>query len=232
MDLENVVDNTTLVNLVDNEIIVDNTTVVNLVDNEIIVDNTTLVNLVDNNRTDKNTGHSYLPLYEKLLNKYKYTAKHILEVGIGPPPRISGFIDNGGSIKLWHDYFVNADIWTADIIPLEDIAKDLDNNPRIHIVLADAYDPQGIGYSILKQVKFDFVLDDGPHTLESMIRFIQLYLPLVVDGGILIIEDVQDISWLDILKQHVPEPYKNNVEYYDLRDVKDRYDDIVFVVNK
>jgi len=65
-----------------------------------------------------------------------------------------------------------------------------------------------------------------------MIRFICLYFPLVVDGGILIIEDVQDITWLDILKQHVPEQYKNNVSYYDLRDIKNRYDDIVFVVTK
>jgi cephalosporin hydroxylase len=201
-------------------------------DLENVIDNTSLVNLVDNNRTDKNTRHSYLELYENLLSKYKYTATNILEIGIGPPLLISGFNNNGGSIKLWHDYFVNAHIWAVDIIPLEDIAKDLDNNPRIHIVLSDAYDPQGIGYSILKQVKFDFVLDDGPHTLESMIRFIQLYLPLVVDGGILIIEDVQDISWLDILKQHVPETYKNSVEYYDLRHVKGRYDDIVFVVKK
>lgn len=191
-----------------------------------------LVDLVDNTRTDKNTGHSYLELYDKLLLNYKYNATNILEIGIGPPPRISGFSNNGGSIKLWHDYFVNAQIITADIIPLEDIAQDLLNNPRIHIVLADAYDPHGIGYSILSMMRFDVVLDDGPHTLDSMIRFICLYLPLVNDGGILIIEDVQDITWLDVLKQHVPDQYKDNIECYDLRHIKNRYDDIVFVVKK
>jgi len=191
-----------------------------------------LVDLVDNNRTDKNIGHSYLDLYETLLSKYKYTAKNVLEIGIGPPPRISNLKNNGGSIKLWHDYFVNAQIITADIIPLEDIADDLKNNSRIHVILGDAYDPRGISYSVLSKIRYDFVLDDGPHTLDSMIRFICLYFPLVVDGGILIIEDVQDITWLDILKQHVPEQYKNNVSYYDLRDIKNRYDDIVFVVTK
>jgi len=191
-----------------------------------------LLSLVDNRRTDKNAGHSYLNLYENLLNKYKYTPSNILEIGIGPPPRISGLNDNGGSIKLWHDYFPNAQIYTADIIPLEDIANDLKNNPRIHIILGDAYDPKGESYNILNKIKYDFVLDDGPHSLDSMIRFICLYFPLLNDGGILIIEDVQDITWLDILKQHVPDAYKNNVQFHDLRHIINRYDDIVFVVTK
>jgi hypothetical protein len=191
-----------------------------------------LIDLVDNTRTDKNTGHSYLDLYEKLLHKYKYTAKNVLEIGIGPPQKKSGVNNNGGSIKLWHDYFVNAQIITSDILSSDDIADDLKNNPRIHIVLGDAYDPRSINYGVLSKIRYEVVLDDGPHTLDSMIRFICLYFPLVVDGGILIIEDVQDITWLDILKQHVPEPYKKNVCYYDLRYVKNRYDDIVFVVTK
>jgi hypothetical protein len=41
-----------------------------------------LEELADNTRTDKNTVHSYLPLYEKLLSSKKYTAKNILEIGI------------------------------------------------------------------------------------------------------------------------------------------------------
>ena len=39
-----------------------------------------LLSLVDNRRTDKNAGHSYLNLYELLLNKYKYTTSNILEI--------------------------------------------------------------------------------------------------------------------------------------------------------
>ena len=58
-----------------------------------------LIDLVDNHLTDKNTNHSYLNLYEQLLCNKKYTAKNILEIGIC----------TGGSIKLWKDYFVNAE---------------------------------------------------------------------------------------------------------------------------
>jgi hypothetical protein len=45
----------------------------------------------------------------------------------------------------------------------------------------------------IKNIKFDFILDDAPHTLESMILFIKLYSQIMTDNSILIIEDVQ--SW-------------------------------------
>lgn len=60
---------------------------------------------LDNKYTDKNTIHSYLPLYETLLQPIKETARAVLEVGVY----------KGGSIKLWHDYFKNASIYGCDI---------------------------------------------------------------------------------------------------------------------
>jgi hypothetical protein len=81
-------------------------------------------------------------------------------------------------------------------------------------------------------MKFDLMLDDGPHTLTSMISFITLYSSLMQDDGILIIEDVQAIEWLDELTKVVPEHLKEYISTYDLRNIKNRYDDIVFVINK
>ena len=65
-----------------------------------------LEQIVDNTRTDKNTTHSYLPLYGSLFKDKKETTQNILEIGI----------QNGGSIKLWRDYFINATIYGLDII--------------------------------------------------------------------------------------------------------------------
>ena len=76
------------------------------------------------------------------------------------------------------------------------------------------------------------VLDDGPHTLDSMIQFVQKYSPLLVDDGILIVEDVQDMSWLSSIKAVTPSHLRNCVSTYDLRANKGRYDDIVFVIDK
>jgi hypothetical protein len=47
-----------------------------------------------------------------------------------------------------------------------------------------------------KNLKFDFMLDDGPHTLDSMLKFIKLYSQIMADDGILVIEDVQSWSWI------------------------------------
>jgi len=95
----------------------------------------------------------------------------------------------------------------------------------------DAYSNEFVSNE-LKNIKFDFILDDGPHTLESMKKCINLYLNLLTSDGILIIEDVQSCDWLDILKNEVPDNLKKYIKYYDLRKNKNRYDDIVFVVNK
>jgi hypothetical protein len=84
----------------------------------------------------------------------------------------------------------------------------------------------------MKNIKFDILLDDGPHTLPSMLSFINLYLPLLKDDGILAIEDVQDIAWIDKLRAITPDELKPFIEVYDRRSVNGRYDDIIFVINK
>jgi hypothetical protein len=76
------------------------------------------------------------------------------------------------------------------------------------------------------------MLDDGPHTLESMKQFIKLYSQIMTDDGILIIEDVPNRDWIGILENVVPEHLKPFVKVYDLRPNKNRYDDIVFTIDK
>jgi hypothetical protein len=189
--------------------------------------NMDLAALADNTRTDKNTTHFYLQLYESLLHWRRTTANHVLEIGIGP----SG-TKNGGSIRLWHDYFYVAQIYALDIIPRTDIWPELFSSDRITVFAStDAYDVDFVKLH-LAHVRFDMVLDDGPHTLESMIMFIHLYLPLLSDTGILIIEDVQSIEWIDYLKAAVPTEYSKYIQVYDLRHVKNRYDDLVFAIDK
>lgn len=187
-----------------------------------------LKQLVNNVKTDKNTTHSYLDLYEKLLYTKKNTARNILEIGIGYPG------DNGGSIKLWHDYFINANIYTLDIQHINDVWDEIKNNNRINLITStDGYNEINFKELFLdKNIKFDMMLDDGPHTLESMKQFIKLYSQIMTEDGILMIEDVQAIEWLDELKDVVPENLKKYIRCYDLRANKGRYDDIVFVINK
>jgi hypothetical protein len=54
----------------------------------------------------------------------------------------------------------------------------------------------------------------------------------MTDDGILIIEDVQSLDWIYTLKNEVPENLKKFIKVYDLRRNKNRYDDIVFTIDK
>lgn len=188
-----------------------------------------LVSLIDNTSTDKNTVHSYLELYEKLLSPKKNTAKNILEIGIGDFKE-----KNGGSIKLWKDYFPNAKIYALDILPKNRVLDEIINDNRIVLFTStNAYDEKFFNENFLKKnLKFDLMLDDGPHTLESMKTFIRLYSKVMSDDGILIVEDVQSIDWWPILYREVPQHLKKFVKPYDLRKNKNRYDDMVFTIDK
>ena len=96
-----------------------------------------LEEIVDNQRTDKNTVHSYLPLYQKLLVNKKENAKNILEIGIGDFQGIT----NGGSIKLWHDFFQKATIHALDICHIDNVWVGIKNNDRIKLYTSNnAYD--------------------------------------------------------------------------------------------
>ena len=192
---------------------------------------TTLVELIESvsSYTDKNDVHSYLDTYEDLFVSKKNTAKNILEIGIG------NFREkNGGSIELWNAYFTNAKIYGLDIITPDRVIDKLFHNDNIVIYTeVDAYNEEFFVNTFLNtNIKFDVVLDDGPHSLDSMIQFIKLYSQVMTDDGILIIEDVQDVNWMNILANAVPDHLKQYIELYDLRANKNRYDDLLFVINK
>jgi hypothetical protein len=190
-----------------------------------------LVALVDNTRTDKNTGHSYLEVYDILLKSKKESALNVLEIGIGDGNQGD---TNGGSIKLWNDYFPNAIVHALDILPLNSIWDGIKNNPKIILYTScNAYAENVVQTNFVnKNLKFDFMIDDGPHSLESMVSFIKLYFPLLADDGIMIIEDIPEYHWINTLTNAVPETSKKYIEVYDRRQIKGRYDDILFVINK
>ncbi len=171
--------------------------------------------LVDNTLTDKDTVHSYLDTYEELF-KDRQNISNLLEIGI----------DKGGSLKLWSDYFKNATIHGMDIRNVLEV-KDIE---RTTIDFIDAYDRKNI-----PNKKYDIIIDDGPHTFMSVIRFLFYYLPLLTNDGIAIIEDVQIIGCIDmfnlIIEEHFPE-LRQCVSVYDLRKNKNRYDDILYVIDK
>ena len=172
--------------------------------------------------TDKQTLHSYGPVYEQLLSPLKEKNATILEVGV----------QLGGSLLLWHDFLPksivigidNKDAIDASIMPRMDPL-------RCAVLFMDAYNSGTI--SKVKDLAIngiDFAIDDGPHSLESQQQFLELYLPLLNEGGIAVIEDIQDYSWLESLIPLVSSKY--SYEIVDLRGAKGRYDDLMLIVRR
>jgi len=140
------------------------------------------------------------------LEHKRDSASHILEVGI----------NQGGSIKLWKDFFQNATIHALDVEIgwLRPTAFAV-GDPRISVHVTDAYNETWFRSTFLDTgIRFDMMLDDGPHTLESMQQFIRLHSQVMKPDGILIIEDVQSSDWLPHLVVATPpelQPYIKNV---------------------
>jgi spermidine synthase len=163
--------------------------------------------------TDKESHHSYISgFYESAFGKYQNKKINILEIGIY----------NGGSAALWSRYFTQATITAVDIV--DHIHPSHRNLDQVTYLFGDAYRPN----LFASDTKFDIIIDDGPHSPLSQIHFISYYLQHLNTDGIMVIEDVADITVFPILEFFVPKNYQS--ERVDLRHVKGREDDLMFII--
>lgn len=159
--------------------------------------------------------HCYVEhVYSHVFDRMRESCKSLLEIGVY----------NGGSILLWKDYFPNATIYGVDINIAPALNKAID---RVYTTIGDGYTVQYA--NSIKNYSFDIIIDDGPHTKESMHKFLQLYSNKVTTNGILVIEDIPDI---ELAKQLAVESFfTSKAKIYDLRHVSNKFDDIVLVMD-
>ena len=82
----------------------------------------------------------------------------------------------------------------------------------------------------IKEVDFDIIIDDGPHSLQSQKDALRLYLPKLKPNGILIIEDIQSLGMLVFFKFISQIPLKFSVRTFDYRSDRKGDDNVLFVV--
>lgn len=174
--------------------------------------------------TDKDNGHSYTGAYDELLAPYEDKEITFLEVGVC----------YGGSFLLWQELLPKAKFALVDV---EDqrCQKSIEKMDPKHtnFFCMDAYTSTCV--ETMKKFYpegFDFIIEDGPHTPETQAYFVKNYLPLLKKGGTMVIEDLAADWWIDNLMKEIPAELKENVKVYDLRHVKNRADDILFVIKK
>ena len=160
--------------------------------------------------------HSYVEnFYGSLLDPHQNTITNVLEIGVW----------TGGSHLLWRDYFPNAMVYGLDICdyPYRDIED------RIVFMKRDAYLSSTV--NMFPDNYFDLIIDDGPHTLESLKFFAEHYSKKLVAGGILVMEDILDINWCNELIALLPEYMQDSAKIYDLREQTNCYADVAIVVS-
>lgn len=166
--------------------------------------------------SDKGTVHDYIDcFYSEEFTDKKLNNLKILEIGI----------DKGYSLTLFAEWFENSHIIgidkrSPDIYPIVNCYK------NIQCIQGNAYSPQIIDQ--YENNTFDYIIDDGPHTLESQLCSVTHWLPKIKHGGKLIIEDVNNIESVKIYFDNLSIPY----QILDLRKNKNRFDDVLLVYTK
>lgn len=172
----------------------------------------TLCAILAEHQTDKNTLHSYGPVYDQLLLPYRDTARWVLEIGIW----------GGGSLLAWRDYFSQANIVGVDHDPDKAVFGE-----RLFTVISDqATRDTLIRFPASMGIRYDVIIDDGSHRPEDQILSLFWLYPHLAAGGLYVIEDVQSIDLAECFR------CLGRVTVHDLRAGKQRYDDIMIVLRK
>jgi predicted O-methyltransferase YrrM len=160
--------------------------------------------------TDKapHTGHAYTPYYHELFKDRRESVRKVLEIGI----------DVGASLRMWRDYFPNAQIYALDCEQSK-----LVNDGRIHSFLCN----QGDANSLLEASRwagqdFDLILDDGSHDPAHQILTARMLVRLLAPDGVYVIEDVLRPGVIIPLI-----PYKCETVSFDV--VRDPYSNVIVI---
>jgi hypothetical protein len=137
-------------------------------------------------------SHTYADFYERLFGHCRFEIKNVFECGLGSNNinvasnmTING--KPGASLRVWRDYFPNANIYGADID--RDI---LFAEERIQTFYCDQTNRSSIAslWDQVKDVKFCLMIDDGLHTFDAGVALFENSFHMLRDGGVYIIEDV------------------------------------------
>lgn len=172
-------------------------------------------------KSDKGDIHSYLPVYEQILAPYRETAENVLEIGIF----------KGYSMLMWEQYFTKAKIHGIDCseTPIDGMA---DLRPMIaegthHIHILDATNELEI-YKEFKGMTFQVIIDDGNHNLFSQIISYNILSKFLSDGGLYIIEDIENIDQSRHIFETIDSTKKINI--LDRRHINNRFDDCLIII--
>ena len=189
--------------------------------------------------------HLYNLEYEPEMEKRRNDSIKILEIGIF----------KGTSLNAWHEYFPNAEIYGIDIFtrlkPSDVPALALD---RVHYLKGDSTNAsitKMIADAWGKDIRFDYIIDDGLHTPDANRLTFNHIIPYLAEDGVFYIEDAWPLHIMTTKEMKNPwiksraDRYNSltmsrfldalqsyNVEEIDLRKQSKKEDSFIFKVTK
>lgn len=131
--------------------------------------------------------HHYLPIYDRHFAPYRAGFRsrplRFLEIGVY----------RGGSLAMWRAFFGPQAIITGVDVDPGCAAFDGREGTRVRIGSQD--NPAFMRGVVEEMGGVDIVLDDGSHEARHMRRSFDILFPLLSDGGLYVVEDVQCAYW-------------------------------------
>ena len=151
-----------------------------------------LMNNYGSDNGGKNNHHNYADYYSEIFFYKRKEIKNFLEIGLGTnninvPSNMGKDGTPLASLRAWRDFFVNANIYGADID--KNILK---NEDRIKTFYVDQTNPSTISelFNNIGVNNFDIILEDGLHEFNANICFFENSIKYLSSEGTYIIEDV------------------------------------------
>src|SRR6266496_4172672 len=121
--------------------------------------------------TDKSplvSGSYYTEFYYELLKDKKETIRKVLELGVGSQVTLQRVPENyirGASLRMWRDFFPNAQIYGIDLSPTA-----IFQDERIKTFLLNTKDATQMK-KLISEIgsDIDLVVDDGTHREKSQL---------------------------------------------------------------
>lgn len=126
--------------------------------------------------------HHYLPIYERYFAAFRNRPIRFLEIGVS----------QGGSLQMWRKYFgPDAVIFGVDI---DENCRQFDGQAA-QVRIGSQDDPDFLKAVVSEMGGLDLVLDDGSHVMKHIRASLDCLFPLLGEGGVYMIEDLQTAYW-------------------------------------
>jgi hypothetical protein len=179
--------------------------------------------------------HNYTPVYSAMLHLRQGQPLRIFELGLGTndpqaPSTMGINARPGASLRGWRELFPQASIYGADID-----RSILFREDRISTFYCDQCDPAAI-QELWSQPELregmDFIIEDGLHTFEANVSFLEGSLQRLRPGGVYVVEDVAEATiakWRERLHETYAKLHEYEFVLVKLPHASERHNNLLIV---